>query len=254
MCLDAGINLIDTADVYSGGLAEDILGEVLRGRRDDVLVATKVRMTMGRGPNDGGLSRHHIITGCEASLRRLGTDHIDLYQVHEWDGQTPLEDFCLRALDLLVQSGKVRYIGASNYAAWQLMKALRHVGAPRPAAVRQPADLLLPPGSRGRVRAGTARGRPGPRHPGVEPAGGRPAVGKYRRGAAASRGLAPLARQQPAGQRAPDQDADTLVERERDQLVLGVARLQRVVDLLADERWQALRSAMPSAFISCQPA
>jgi aryl-alcohol dehydrogenase-like predicted oxidoreductase len=123
MCLDAGINLIDTADVYSGGLAEDILGEVLRGRRDNVLVATKVRMTMGRGPNDAGLSRHHIITGCEASLRRLGTDHIDLYQVHEWDGQTPLEE-TLRALDLLVQSGKVRYIGASNYAAWQLMKAL----------------------------------------------------------------------------------------------------------------------------------
>ena len=123
MCLDAGINLIDTADVYSGGLAEDILGEVLRGRRDDVLVATKVRMTMGRGPNNAGLSRHHIITGCEASLRRLGTDHIDLYQVHEWDGQTPLEE-TLRALDLLVQSGKVRYIGASNYAAWQLMKAL----------------------------------------------------------------------------------------------------------------------------------
>jgi aryl-alcohol dehydrogenase-like predicted oxidoreductase len=123
MCLDAGINLIDTADVYSGGAAEDILGEVLRGRRDDVLVATKVRMTMGRGPNDAGLSRHHVISGCEASLRRLGTDHIDLYQVHEWDGQTPLEE-TLEALDLLVRSGKVRYVGASNYAAWQLMKAL----------------------------------------------------------------------------------------------------------------------------------
>jgi aryl-alcohol dehydrogenase-like predicted oxidoreductase len=123
MCLDAGINLIDTADVYSGGLAEDIVGEVLRGRRGDVLLATKVRMTMGRGPNDAGLSRHHVITGCEASLRRLGTDHIDLYQVHEWDGQTPLEE-TLEALDFLVQSGKVRYVGASNYAAWQLMKAL----------------------------------------------------------------------------------------------------------------------------------
>ena len=123
MCLDAGINLIDTADVYSAGLAEEILGEVLRGRRDDVLVASKVRMTMGSGPNDAGLSRQHIITGCEASLRRLGTDHIDLYQVHEWDGQTPLEE-TLQALDLLVQSGKVRYVGASNYAAWQLMKAL----------------------------------------------------------------------------------------------------------------------------------
>jgi aryl-alcohol dehydrogenase-like predicted oxidoreductase len=133
MCLDAGINLIDTADVYSGGLAEDILGEVLRGRRDDVLVATKVRMTMGRGPNDAGLSRHHVITGCEASLRRLGTDHIDLYQVHEWDGQTPLEE-TLGALDLLVSAGKVRYVGASNYASWQLMKALgtsERLGLPR---------------------------------------------------------------------------------------------------------------------------
>jgi aryl-alcohol dehydrogenase-like predicted oxidoreductase len=122
-CLDAGINLIDTADVYSGGQSEEILGEVLRGRRDRVLVATKVRMAMGDGPNDAGLSRHHIVTGCEASLRRLGTDHIDLYQVHEWDGATPLEE-TLSALDALVQSGKVRYVGASNYAGWQLLKAL----------------------------------------------------------------------------------------------------------------------------------
>jgi aryl-alcohol dehydrogenase-like predicted oxidoreductase len=123
MCLDAGINLIDTADVYSGGRSEEILGEALRGRRDQVLVATKVRMGMGPGPNDAGLSRHHVISGCEASLRRLGTDHIDLYQVHEWDGQTPLEE-TLEALDLLVRSGKVRYVGASNFTAWQLMKAL----------------------------------------------------------------------------------------------------------------------------------
>jgi aryl-alcohol dehydrogenase-like predicted oxidoreductase len=133
MCLDAGINLIDTADVYSDGLSEEIVGEVLRGRRDQVLVATKVRMEMGPGPNDAGLSRHHIITGCEASLRRLGTDHIDLYQVHEWDGQTPLEE-TLEALDLLVRSGKVRYVGASNYTSWQLMKALAtadRAGLPR---------------------------------------------------------------------------------------------------------------------------
>ncbi len=132
MCLDAGINLIDTADVYSSGLSEEIVGQVLRGR-DDVLVATKVRMAMGPGPNDAGLSRQHIVSGCEASLRRLGTDHIDLYQVHEWDGVTPLEE-TLDALDLLVRSGKVRYVGASNYAGWQLMKALgladRH-GLPR---------------------------------------------------------------------------------------------------------------------------
>src|SRR3984893_3822915 len=127
MCLDAGINLIDTADVYSAGLAEEILGQVLRGRRDRVLVATKVRMGMGRGPNDSGLSRHHIVSGCEASLRRLGTDHIDLYQVHEWDGQTPLEE-TLHALDYLVASGKVRYVGVSNYTAWQLMKALGIAG------------------------------------------------------------------------------------------------------------------------------
>jgi aryl-alcohol dehydrogenase-like predicted oxidoreductase len=120
---DAGVNLIDTADVYSAGLSEEIVGKALGGDRDEVLIATKVRMPMGGGPNDAGLSRHHVIRGAEASLRRLGTDHIDLYQVHEWDGQTPLEE-TLSALDALVRSGKVRYIGASNYAAWQLMKAL----------------------------------------------------------------------------------------------------------------------------------
>jgi aryl-alcohol dehydrogenase-like predicted oxidoreductase len=133
MCLDAGVNLIDTADVYSTGLSEEIVGKVIAGRRDDVLLATKVRMTMGPGPNDAGLSRHHVITGAEASLRRLGTDHIDLYQVHEWDGRTPLEE-TLAALDHLVSSGKVRYVGVSNYAGWQLMKALgtaEKLGLPR---------------------------------------------------------------------------------------------------------------------------
>lgn len=120
---DAGVNLIDTADVYSSGASEEILGQALGSDRKDVLVATKVRMPMGEGPNDAGLSRHHIIRGAEDSLRRLGTDYIDLYQVHEWDGQTPLEE-TLSALDHLVQSGKVRYVGASNYAAWHLMKAL----------------------------------------------------------------------------------------------------------------------------------
>jgi aryl-alcohol dehydrogenase-like predicted oxidoreductase len=123
LCLDAGVNLFDTADVYSDGLSEEILGEVLEGRRDDVLVATKARMAMGDGPNDAGLSRHHLLRSCEASLRRLRTDHIDLYQVHEWDGQTPIEE-TLDALDTLVRDGKVRYVGCSNYAAWQLMKAL----------------------------------------------------------------------------------------------------------------------------------
>jgi aryl-alcohol dehydrogenase-like predicted oxidoreductase len=120
---DAGVNLIDTADVYSNGLSEEILGEALGDSRDDVLIATKVRMPMGDGPNDAGLSRHHIIRGAEASLRRLGTDYIDLYQVHEWDGQTPLEE-TLTALDDLVRSGKVRYIGTSGFAGWQLVEAL----------------------------------------------------------------------------------------------------------------------------------
>jgi aryl-alcohol dehydrogenase-like predicted oxidoreductase len=123
LCLEAGVTLIDTADVYSDGASEEILGKALAGRRDDVLVATKVRFPMGSGANEAGLSRHHVIEGCEASLRRLGTDHIDLYQVHEWDGQTPIEE-TLAALEHLVDQGKVRYVGCSNYTAWQMVKAL----------------------------------------------------------------------------------------------------------------------------------
>jgi aryl-alcohol dehydrogenase-like predicted oxidoreductase len=123
VCIDAGVNLIDTADVYSQGTAEEIVGRAIQGKRDDLLLSTKVRMAMGDGPNDAGLSRYHIINGVEASLRRLGTDHIDIYHVHEWDGQTPLDE-TLETLDTLVRSGKVRYLAASNYAGWQLMKAL----------------------------------------------------------------------------------------------------------------------------------
>ncbi|MBY5766669.1 aldo/keto reductase [Rhizobium leguminosarum] len=123
VAFDHGVNLFDTANVYSHGLSEEILGQALKGRRDRALIATKVRMGMGDGPNDAGLSRKHIIEQCEASLRRLDTDHIDLYQVHEWDGQTPLEE-TLEALDTLVRAGKVRYVGSSNYAGWQLSKAL----------------------------------------------------------------------------------------------------------------------------------
>ena len=122
-CLDAGINLIDTADIYSHGLSEEIVGAAIDGRRDRVLVATKARMKMGDGANDAGLSRHHLIGACEASLRRLGVDHIDLYQLHEWDGVTPVEE-TLEALDYLVRSGKVRYVGCSNFAGWQLAKSL----------------------------------------------------------------------------------------------------------------------------------
>src|SRR4051794_5263351 len=123
LALDRGVNLIDTSNMYSAGAAEEMLGEVLEGRRDRTLIATKVRMAMGSGPNDAGLSRHHLIAQCEASLRRLRTDHIDLYQMHEWDGLTPLEE-TLEALDTLVRCGKVRYIGCSNYAGRHLMKAL----------------------------------------------------------------------------------------------------------------------------------
>lgn len=123
LCLDAGVNLFDTANCYSDGMSEEILGQALKGHRDQVLIATKARMVVGDGPNDGGVSRYHLIRECEKSLRRLRTDHIDLYQLHEWDGQTPLEE-TLEALDTLVRSGKVRYIGASNYSGWHLMKAL----------------------------------------------------------------------------------------------------------------------------------
>ncbi|MGA9606737.1 MAG: aldo/keto reductase [Rouxiella badensis] len=123
LCREAGINLFDTADVYSGGLSEEILGEALGKARNDVLIATKARFPMSEGPNGGGSSRHHILRACEASLKRLNTDHIDLYQLHQWDGLTPLEE-TLRALDDLVSSGKVRYVGLSNFSAWHLMKTL----------------------------------------------------------------------------------------------------------------------------------
>ncbi|GAA0915520.1 aldo/keto reductase [Rothia nasimurium] len=124
MCVDAGVNLLDTANMYSAGRSEEIIGEVLNGKRPKgLLLATKARFRMGDGPNDVGLSRHHLIRECEASLRRLRTDVIDLYQVHQWDGLTPLEE-TLEALDTLVKQGKVRYLGCSNYSAWHLMKAL----------------------------------------------------------------------------------------------------------------------------------
>lgn len=123
MCIDAGVNLVDTANMYSRGASEEMLGEAIEGRRDKLMIATKVRFAMGDGANDAGLSRHHIIASVDASLDRLNADHIDLMQVHQWDGQTPLEE-TLEALDTLIASGKVRYIGCSNYSAWHLTKAL----------------------------------------------------------------------------------------------------------------------------------
>jgi aryl-alcohol dehydrogenase-like predicted oxidoreductase len=121
--LEAGGSFIDTADVYSKGISEEITGRAIKGVRDDVVLATKVFFPMGEGPNDTGLSRKHITQGCEDSLRRLGTDYIDLYQVHCWDSATPLKE-TLSALTDLVRSGKVRYIGVSNFTGWQLMRSL----------------------------------------------------------------------------------------------------------------------------------
>ncbi len=123
ICLDAGVNLFDTADIYSDGLSEEIFGRAIEGRRHELLISTKATFRMGKGPNDLGSSRHHVIQACEASLRRLGTDYIDLYHMHGFDAFTPIEEV-LYTLDTLVRSGKVRYIACSNFSGWHLMKSL----------------------------------------------------------------------------------------------------------------------------------
>lgn len=122
-CFDRGVNMIDTADLYSIGQAEEIVGAALGDRRQDVLLASKVRFPMGDGPNEQGLSRHHIIRACEASLKRLNTDYLDLYQMHNWDGHVPIDE-SLAAMEHLVASGKVRYVGTSNFTGWQMTKTL----------------------------------------------------------------------------------------------------------------------------------
>jgi len=123
LCLEAGVNFFDTADIYSDGLSETILGEAIKGRRQEVLISTKCTFRLGTGPNDIGSSRHHILAACEASLKRLGTDYIDVYHLHGFDALTPLEEV-LSTLDGLVRSGKVRYIACSNFSGWHLMKSL----------------------------------------------------------------------------------------------------------------------------------
>jgi len=123
MCLEAGVNLFDTADVYSDGLSETILGKAIAGRRDQVLISSKTTFRLGAGPNDVGSSRFHVIRACEDSLRRLDTDYIDIYHLHGFDALTPLEEV-LSTLDTLVTSGKVRYIACSNFSGWHLMKSL----------------------------------------------------------------------------------------------------------------------------------
>jgi aryl-alcohol dehydrogenase-like predicted oxidoreductase len=133
ICLDAGVNMVDTADVYSGGASEEVLGEAVKGRRDKLILSTKTGLPMGDGPFDAGTSRSRLITAVEAGLKRLGTDYIDLLQLHAFDAHTPVEEV-LATLDTLVRSGKVRYVGVSNFSGWQIMKSLgiadRH-GLPR---------------------------------------------------------------------------------------------------------------------------
>ncbi len=123
ICLEAGVNLFDTADVYSDGASEEVLGEAIKGRRDAVLLSTKMSLPMGDGPNEAGSSRLRLIRGTEAALERLGTDYIDLLQLHAFDACTPLEEV-LSTLDQLVRDGKVRYVGVSNFSGWQIMKSL----------------------------------------------------------------------------------------------------------------------------------
>lgn len=144
ICLDAGVNLFDSADVYSNGASEEILGAAIKGRRDKVLISTKMSLPTGDGPFDAGSSRHRLLNSVESALRRLGTDHIDLLQLHAFDAFTPVEEV-LSTLDTLVRAGKLRYVGVSNFSGWQLMKSLaiadRH-GWPRYVAHQVYYSLL----------------------------------------------------------------------------------------------------------------
>jgi aryl-alcohol dehydrogenase-like predicted oxidoreductase len=144
ICLEAGVTLFDTADVYSNGASEEVLGAAIKGRRDRVIISTKTSLPTGDGPNDAGSSRSRLIGACEAALRRLGVDYIDLLQLHAFDAGTPIEEV-LSTLDDLVRAGKLRYVGVSNFSGWQLMKSLaiaeRH-GYPRYAAHQVYYSLL----------------------------------------------------------------------------------------------------------------
>lgn len=144
ICLEAGVNLFDSADVYSNGASEEILGAAIKGRRDKVLISTKMSLPIGDGPFDAGSSRYRLLASVEAALRRLGTDYIDLLQLHAFDAFTPIEEV-LSTLDTLVRVGKLRYVGVSNFAGWQLMKSLavadRH-GWPRYVAHQVYYSLL----------------------------------------------------------------------------------------------------------------
>ena len=173
--LDAGGNFVDTANTYNRGASEEILGRLLQGRRDSIVLATKCRMPMGSGPNDKGASRRVIREQVEASLRRLQTEWIDLYQIHCWDRDTPLEE-TVSTLDDLVREGKVRYVGASNYTGWQLATALGVAASARVGAVRLPPAAVLARVPRHRARAAAARRVRRPRGAAVEPARRRAAL------------------------------------------------------------------------------
>ncbi len=169
ICLEAGITMFDTADVYSAGASEEVLGAAIKGRRDQVILSTKTGLPMGDGPGEAGTSRARLITACEDALRRLGTDHIDLFQLHAFDAGTPVEEV-LSALDDLVRAGKVRYPGISNFSGWQAMKSLATAerrGYPRYVAHQVYYSLV----GRLRVGADAARPRPRARSRRLEPAG-----------------------------------------------------------------------------------
>jgi len=136
ICLDAGVTMFDSADGYSDGMAEEILGKAIAGQRDQVLISTKATFRVGEGPNDVGSSRLHLVRAIEAALKRLGTDYIDLFQLHAFDALTPVEE-TLSTLDTLVRAGKIRYVGCSNFSGWHLMNHWR-----------QPTDTATPGTSR----------------------------------------------------------------------------------------------------------
>ena len=170
--LDLGINFIDTADVYTQTRSEETLGNALKGRWQQVVLATKGFNKTGDGPNDRGASRYHLINAVDASLKRLQSDHIDLYQIHRWDDSTPIDE-SLRALDDLVRSGKIRYIGASNFAAWQLARANLLAELRGMVAVCERSAALPYARTRDRARAAALLQRLQRRHPALLPAGRR---------------------------------------------------------------------------------
>jgi len=213
ICLDAGVNLFDTADIYSFGKSEEVLGQALGPRRKDIVLATKVFNRLASGANKAGLSRRYILEACDASLRRLGTDYIDLYQAHTFDSLTPLDE-TLRAFDDLIRAGKIRYAGCSNYSGWQLMKALSlsdRLGIPRYISQQINYSLLARDAEHELVPAGLDQ-RTGimawsPLHFGL-------LSGKFRRGLA-----------KPAESRLNTLDAPGMVDEER---------LYGIVDVLAE--------------------